>query len=255
MHLTLLAPVSYLCSCFVCTSSLVPTAFPEGLQGGEAVPSLLHNDGEVLTSCLQLCGHPTAKPWWYAVVSQDARTARGKLLHVASGADIESGNPAPMAEVGTGWPLRSLQCKPFYDSVLGSPWSPAPSDTLIPMSSSLFWTVWCPTLAAAQRGRSLFKTCWRCKLLTSKRRSYFLWLLSLGFHGGQNDLFAVAAFNRGSSYHVWRICHISQESTWNLGMVRCSLLLPVHKSSATLLQGQSGISGLISGLLCQATRQ
>ena len=76
---------------------------------------------------------------------------------------------------------------------------------------------------------------------------YFVWLLSLGFYGGQNNLFAVAVINGGSSYHMWGISHISQELNRNSDLASCSHLLPVHKSSATLPQGQSGISRLLSG--------
>lgn len=87
----------------------------------------------------------------------------------------------------------------------------SPSGTLILGLPDHFYIILCPILATTQRKDS-FRAWWYCISLTIKWRSIFLWLFSLAFHGRPNNLFAVATFNGGSSYHVWGICHIFQES-------------------------------------------
>lgn len=92
-----------------------------------------------------------------------------------------------------------------------------------------------------QQRNDSFRTWWHWKSLTIKWRSIF-YGCCLSFHDRPNNLFALAAFNRGSR----DLPHFPRVKI-KLSIARCSGLPPTHKSSAHSLQGNLGISCLRNG--------
>lgn len=121
MRLTLLlGPLSWCCSCFVCTYCLVPTAFPESLQGVGAVSSLWCKHRALLASSLQLPSCPAAVPC-------PANHSRGRCLFS-----------------GARWLLLRGQSYTFWDAF------PSSSSPLFCLPAH-FYVAFCPTLAATRR--------------------------------------------------------------------------------------------------------
>lgn len=151
IQLTLfLLPLSYCCTHFVCTYCSVPTAFPESFRGVGDRHSPSCKDraltGLVLAALQSPCDCtlPSTCDWCQIFVFWGACRACGNLPPVAS----------------SGWFSRGGH---------------ALSGMLIPGLPAHFYIIFCSThrSAATQRDCDLFKTCWRCKLLTSKWKSIF----------------------------------------------------------------------------------